>query len=192
MTTKSPPNEKLKSREKLLRGALLVIATEGVDAITHRRVGKAAGVSHGVASYHFKTRDDLVNETFLFHLNELEQLGNEIVQNRDAASFAGVIDNVVEFVKRDQASPYWVRADYELILYASRNPPLAETFREWEEAVTFTLADKLRAIDVHDPIRAARIVINMIRAFELECMTNPALGLEEFRKRLELIGSGFI
>ena len=190
MTNKSPPLEKPSRRDMLLRGALMVIATEGVDAITHRRVGKAAGVSHGVASYHFKTRDDLVNEAFLFHLEALKQLGNEITLNKDVTTLADLFDLVVEFVERDQASPYWVYADYELILYASRNPSLAKIFREWEGSVAVTLAEQLVLIDVKEPMRTARIIVNMIRAFELECMTNPTLDLAEFRKRLELFESG--
>ncbi|MCP3670502.1 MAG: TetR family transcriptional regulator, partial [Gammaproteobacteria bacterium] len=53
-----------KTRQLILDSVLAVIAKEGVDAITHRRVGHEAGVSHGVVSYHFPTRDELIYKSF--------------------------------------------------------------------------------------------------------------------------------
>jgi AcrR family transcriptional regulator len=115
---KPKPERKVKSRDKILNAALEVIALEGVDAITHRRVGKQSNLSNGVVSYHFPTREDLVNETFLFHLRQLEQLSEDITRLKPSEKVSDFIDATVEFVKRDQATPHLVRADYELILYA--------------------------------------------------------------------------
>jgi hypothetical protein len=100
----------------------------------------------------------------------------------------------VEFVKRDQATPHLVRADYEMILYAARQPKpskLAEIVREWEDAATTSIATKLKGFGIKDSKRCARIVINLARAYELECMTHPELELKEFRARLQYVISEF-
>jgi DNA-binding transcriptional regulator YbjK len=188
---KPEPERKVKSRDKILYAALEVIALEGVDAITHRRVGKQSQLSNGVVSYHFPTREDLVNETFLFHLRQLEQLSEDITQLKPSANLSDFIDATVEFVKRDQATPHLVRADYELILYAARQPALAKIFRDWEDVLAINIAAQLKNFDIKDAKRCARIVINLVRAYELECMTHPKLELQEFRVRLQRVVSGF-
>lgn len=188
---KPEPEKKVKSRDKILNAALEVIALEGVDAITHRRVGKQSSLSNGVVSYHFPTREDLVNETFLFHLRQLEQLSEDITQLKPSEKVSDFIDATVEFVKRDQATPHLVRADYELILYAARQPTLAKIVRDWEAALAISIATELKRFGIRDSKRCARIVINLVRAYELECMTHPGLELKEFRARLQRVVSGF-
>jgi DNA-binding transcriptional regulator YbjK len=188
---KSKPEKKPRSRDKILIAALEVIALEGVDAITHRRVGKQSNLSNGVVSYHFPTREDLVNETFLYHLRQLEQLSEDITALKPGDNLSDFIDATVEFVKRDQATPHLVRADYELILYAARQPTLAKIVRDWEDALAAGIAAELKNFGIKDSKRCARIVINLVRAFELECMTRPELELKEFRTRLQSVVSGF-
>lgn len=63
-----------KTRQKILDSVLAVIAKEGVDAITHRRVGHEAGLSHGVVSYHFPTRDELIYESFEYYYSDFEDI----------------------------------------------------------------------------------------------------------------------
>ena len=184
--------KKPKSRETILNAALEVIALEGVDAITHRRVGKQSDLSNGVVSYHFPTRDDLINETFLFHLQQLEKLGEDINSRQAGDKLSDFLEATVEFVKRDQAMPHLVRADYELILYAARRPTLAKIVREWEDALASNIALELKSFGIRNSQRCARIVINLVRAYELECMLRPELGLEEFRFRLQAVVSGFL
>ncbi|GAB3875102.1 TetR/AcrR family transcriptional regulator [Kibdelosporangium lantanae] len=47
-------------RERLVGHAIAVLETEGVDAVTIRRVAREAGVSHGAPLRHFPTRADLL------------------------------------------------------------------------------------------------------------------------------------
>jgi DNA-binding transcriptional regulator YbjK len=188
---KPEPDKKIKSRDKILSAALEVIALEGVDAMTHRRVGKQSNFSNGVVSYHFPTREDLINETFMFHLRQLELLSQDIKQLKPNEKVVDFINTTVEFVKRDQATPHLVRADYELILYAARQPKLAKIFRDWEDVLATSIAAELKKFGITDAGRCARIVINLVRAYELECMTRPELELEEFRLRLERVVTGF-
>jgi len=49
-----------RTRERLLVAARSVLAEEGPDRFTTRRVAERAGVSHGMCHYHFRNKGDLV------------------------------------------------------------------------------------------------------------------------------------
>jgi AcrR family transcriptional regulator len=48
------------TRERILEAARRVLAEEGIDRFTTRRVAQIAGVSHGMCHYHFKDKRELV------------------------------------------------------------------------------------------------------------------------------------
>lgn len=48
------------TRNRILESARWVLAEEGTDRFTTRRVAERAGVSHGMCHYHFKDKRDLV------------------------------------------------------------------------------------------------------------------------------------
>jgi DNA-binding transcriptional regulator YbjK len=186
---KKKDTQKKATRTKILESCMKVISLEGVDAVTHRAIGLAANLSGGVVSYHFKTREDLINETFIFHLQQLEVMSAAYAKKRTQTA-TGLVNAVVDFVKRDQASPHLVRADYEMILYASRRKNLAMLIKNWEDKIVAVLAEHLMAMGIPNKDRYARMIINLMRAFEIECMVNPSLELDELAKRIRLLLAG--
>ncbi|MEV4419565.1 TetR family transcriptional regulator [Patulibacter sp. NPDC049589] len=48
-------------RDQLLDEALQLVSEGGLAAVTHRAVERAAGVPHGSVTYHFGSRDDLID-----------------------------------------------------------------------------------------------------------------------------------
>jgi DNA-binding transcriptional regulator YbjK len=185
--TSTAAKSKGDTRQRILVACLTVISLEGVDAVTHRRVGQETDLSGGVVSYHFRTREDLVSQSFLFHLEQLDQIGEAIFTEHQTQTLTGFIKAMVEFVKRDQASPYMILADYEMILYAARRKSLALIIKDWEDGIAEQFAKRLRALGFSSASRYARLVINQVRAFELECMINPSLDLNELTRRLRLL-----
>lgn len=51
-------------RDRIIDACLDVIAADGVDGTSHRRVAAAAGVPLGSMTYHFAGRDELLREAF--------------------------------------------------------------------------------------------------------------------------------
>lgn len=47
--------------ERILRGAIAVLARDGVAGLSMRAVATEAGVAVGLANYHFKNKDDLMS-----------------------------------------------------------------------------------------------------------------------------------
>ena len=177
------------TRFEILESCVKVISLEGVDSVTHRRVAQEASLSGGVVSYHFNTREELINETFKFHLEQLEVMGEATAENH-TQTVTEFVNSVVDFVKRDQDSPHLVTADYEMILYASRRKDLAMLTKNWEDKLAKHMARELKALGLSNSVRYARAVINLVRGFELECLINPLLEIDELKQRLRLLFAG--
>lgn len=186
-TPNKTPKAKRDTRRVLLEASLDVIALEGVQAVTHRRVAKQAGVSHGVASYHFSTIEELLNESFRHHLQGLTNLSDDITQagfTNDPQVFIG---QMVEFVRRDQANEGSIAADFELMLFASRDSKLQAMYLEWEFKILTEFALALGYLGASSPERAARILIRQIRGFELDGLIHTDSKLQQFEQDLQLL-----
>lgn len=53
-------------REALCRALVRVVARQGLEGVTFRSVAAEAGVTHGLASYHFGTRDAMIEEALIW------------------------------------------------------------------------------------------------------------------------------
>lgn len=168
-----------------------MIAREGVEAVTHRSVGSEAGLSHGTVNYHFSARDEILFEAFRHYIGKVaghiastaEEVGN---------LESDLIDFLVEFQRREFADAEMLRAEYELILYAARNEALEREYRAWDRGFEGQLATALEAHGAPRPMEAARVVLGVCRAFELERLTRPETQPEDLRRRLELLLPGLL
>ena len=186
---KSKTAKKRNTRFTILESCIKVISLEGVDSVTHRRVGQEARLSGGVVSYHFNTRDELIIETFKFHLEQLKVLGVATAKN-PSQTITGFINSVGNFVKHDLDSPHLVTADFEMILYASRHNDLAILIKNWEDTLAKNMALELKAMGLSNSAHYAQAVINLVRGFELECLINSSQEIDNLKKRLRLLFAG--
>jgi DNA-binding transcriptional regulator YbjK len=180
-------------RRSLLEATLRVIARGGVEAVTHRRVAAEAGVSHGATTYHFASRDEIILQAFRHYIRlntthldaalyDLDDgLDDEHVDVRSIVAF------LVDFTRREFADPELVLAEYELILYAARNETLAREYRAWQRNLVGGMATVLEACGAHRPSEAARVVVGVCRAFELEQLTHPRNSPSQLERRLNLL-----
>lgn len=174
-------------RRALLDAALRVIAQGGVEAVTHRRVAAEAGVSRGTTTYHFESRDEIVLEAFRHYIGTVALNMSTTLESLVRASGGSIIDFLVRFQQREFLDPQLVLAEYELILYAARNEALGREYRVWERDLVGQLAATLEKSGAPRPMAAARLVMGVFRAFELERLTHPDTGADELRERLELL-----
>lgn len=96
--------------------------------MTHRAIEGRAGVSHGVTTYHFATREALLGALLEFVGDEL-LAWQSAIRARLAAADPATLDHhqiarevVTELMSRRNNT----LARYELYLYAARRPDLAE------------------------------------------------------------------
>lgn len=170
-----------------MSATLSLIAEEGVDAVTHRRVAEIAGVSPGTTTHHFAGREVLLRESFISYLGSGDTLFARFYATA-AQDGPRAIDSVreamVQLVEREFADPSLLRAEYELMLFASQDDELGQAVTAWEARAAGAIAAVMEQAGARRPTEAARTLINFIRGFELERLVNTNLSVKEFERRL--------
>ncbi len=146
------------------------------DAVTHRAVAEAAGVSLSSTTYHFTSKDDIVDAA-------LRQVAaTEIARvEATAAAVAPLVHDVDSLV---DAMTHWmadqlsgdlvvVRAGYELQLETDRSPELRELHEAWGRAVQGLTREVLERAGSTHPKEDAHIVAALIDGLRLEEITAP-------------------
>lgn len=154
------------TRERLLDAAVTLIARDGMDRLSHRRVEREAGLAHGSTTYYFRTRDELLREV-ITHLAELdrrtiaETLGT--APHRTAPAPERVVDDLVRvvetFLTRARAQTV---ARFELFLYAAREPSLQAELAHWRGQFEEVSAQLLRVLAPSEPAVAARTLVDSV------------------------------
>ena len=105
-------------REALLEATVRVVARAGLRKVTNRVVAEEAGVTHGLVSHHFGTRDALVAEALKYVLDR------SLAQST-LGSGSGSIDDLARTLVEMATSDADGQAfQYELILESRRRPEL--------------------------------------------------------------------
>jgi DNA-binding transcriptional regulator YbjK len=135
-TTVSAASQDLSPRRReILSAATAVLAQQGNRGLTHRAVDREAGLSEGSSSAYFRTREAL-----------LRALGAVLADPRAAdgdalgsrlASCPGdherAVGEVSRLFSRWLGQPDLLAARLELTVAATRDPVLAERFRQWRD-----------------------------------------------------------
>lgn len=125
------------TRQALLDAAVEQLRTEGVAAVTTRRVAGAAKVSQSTVMYHFPTRDDLVTATvaqLAFELADQARVHFEETAAAAALDLGGFLD----LLWREFTTPQALSVAH---LWAAcwTDPQVAETVKSLEQHI-FRLA----------------------------------------------------
>src|SRR6478609_4186664 len=127
-TAKAPEDR----RTTILDATLRLIATDGVDSITHRRVAAEADVPLGSTTYYFESREQLLREAFRLYLTRIRGLQTRLLKTFRISSAASLVDYLVELAKREFEDEAMMLAEYELTLFAARDSEVADALHEWD------------------------------------------------------------
>jgi DNA-binding transcriptional regulator YbjK len=177
--TTAPPR-----RRSILDAALRVIARDGAEALTHRRVAEEAAVPLGSTTYYFASRDEMLREALGHHAAAAMALLDEVEAKHVPRSVAELVASLVAMVDHEFEDPSRVLVEYELILRAARDAELARLLHDYNRALVDRLAHSLEALGAPKPFDIARTLVALIRAFELERLTRPDADLDALRQRL--------
>lgn len=149
-------------REALLEALVRVAARDGLDAVTHRSVAAEAGVTHGLATYHFASRDEMVHEALIWATRgamERTQLG-EVGQTLD--DFAAAVPG------RIAEDPGNAGFQFELAIEGTRRPELGAEVQRLYDQYVGAVAGVLAAHGVAvDPV-LARLVFAAVDGLVLQ------------------------
>ncbi len=119
-------------RREIQEVTALLIAREGLDAVTTRRIASESGCSLGILSHYFANKDEIVvsalNWCDLRFIDELAVLSAQ--ESLDLDSFYFLIDMLLPLDERSDAE--W-RVRVNLWAYSLTHPELAQARREAAE-----------------------------------------------------------
>lgn len=125
---KGRPNDPQR-RARILQAALAVIADEGVQALSYRRVAARAGVPLGSTTYYFADVETLIVSAFETLRSELEPRYTAPMRNaRDDAEAVEAL--VAATCGATSPSREDIRLYLEMYHYAARSPQVAELLRD--------------------------------------------------------------
>jgi len=169
----------------ILEATLRVIAKSGVDAVRYRDVAHEAGVPLGTVSYHFSARAGLIRAAFKFFLERNTATLLALRARLPAEGFDEVAEFLTEVVRADFADRRRrYLAEYELVVYAARDPAIAEALAAWNWARLAEFAPVLERLGVPRPNAAARTLVDIVRGFELYNLGSKQPDLDDLRRRL--------
>jgi DNA-binding transcriptional regulator YbjK len=176
----------------ILEATLRLIAEGGVDSVTHRRVAKAAGVSLSATTYYFDSREHLLREAFRHCIERAKA-----EQSRLAAGFRErgadrIVDFLVALVDAEVAAPGLMLAEYELTLFAARDPEVADALREWDDWMVAQLGQGLESLGATRPFEGARTLLHLVRGYELHRLTHREPDADDLRRPLEVVVSAIL
>ncbi len=182
---KRPSAAPTERQVEILDAALRLIAETGVDAVTHRRVAAAAGVPLGSTTYYFESREHLLREAFRHYIRIVSKTMAELSAHaKQRPTVRRIVDFVIELTEREFLDEAMLVAEFELTLFATRDPELALELHAWQDAILADLAEALEHLDAPRPFEAARSVIQMVRGYEQEQLTRHAANSDDLRRRL--------
>lgn len=137
-------------RGRIARAAIAVVAEQGIEGLTHRKVAAAAGVPLGSTTYHYASLDELVAAA-LDHAAARSVAGLRAWERSlapDADLAAALADFVVRSIGEKREDTV---AEYNLYALALHRPQLRAAAVAWDDALAEVLCART------DPLTAQMI-----------------------------------
>lgn len=149
-------------RDALLDAAERVIARDGFRGLTYRSVAAEAGVTHGLVSYHFGSRDRLIHAT-------VERAAAVAVERSSIDPASGRLEDFARDLPELAAEQPDAQAlQFELALEARRRPELREEVQALYERYFDVVAGALDRMGVAADPLTARLVFAALDGIVLQ------------------------
>ena len=176
------------NRERILRAALEIISTKGVDKVTHRAVAGVAGVSPGTTTYHFATREDLVRDAFSLYIDDYQRSLVETLTVRPVQTREDFVRFLGGMTTLNPAQSGLEAIEYEMVLFAGRDEAMKMRVAAWSRTLESWLSDPLERLGASRPLEAARMLVAISRGSEFEVLSrSQEIHREQFSSRLNTL-----
>ena len=149
-------------REAICRALVTLVAREGLDKVTFRSVAREAGVTAGLASYHFSDRDTMVREALQWAAQHSTSAAMISPDTEDIGDFASTLPALM----RDY--PEEAMFSFELILAAARRPELSPAVRRSYDGFIDAVANSLAHFGLTRDPNLAKLVFAAIDGLSLQ------------------------
>lgn len=162
-------------RERLLEATAEVIATRGLEGVTHRGVAAAAGLPPSTTSYFFASMDELIGAAVTRIadgvLEATQELAADIPAAADDTPVLDYVDRLTDVLIASKET--LIRAQFEAYLATSRRPELAEAVQRIVQALEDAAESMFVALGAADARRAGREFLAMVDGFALQRLAHP-------------------
>ena len=176
------------NRDRILRAALEIISSKGVDKVTHRAVAQLASVSPGTTTYHFATREDLVRDAFSLYIDDYQKSLVAVLTRKPIQTRQDLIQFLVSMTTLTPDAVGLEAIEYEMLLFATRDDSLKMQVAAWSRTLESWLSDPLESLGAVRPLETARMLMALSRGSEFEVLSRQQqLGQPQFERRLNAI-----
>lgn len=165
----------------LLQTTLRLIASGGVDAVSHRAVAELAQVPLGSTTYWFASRQEMLREA----LEHFARSEIEILREQLAGVLGGrlsrrrLVDEFAAHLLSQLGEGRWrAVAQYALVQEASRQPELERVWREWTQAWEEMLTELFESFGARSPALEARMFLAMLDGLLVGQLAAPSQNVE--------------
>ncbi len=156
------------TRERILRTTFSLIGSDGIGALSNRRIAAEAGVSLGSLTYHFPSQAELLRESLLlFVAEEVARMEAIAADIRARCPSPEQVALEVQRLAAEAAARPERTAELELHLRAARDPELREASERCFAAYEGVAAAALEALRIPEPERHARTVVAVVSGLGL-------------------------
>jgi AcrR family transcriptional regulator len=152
-------------REALIRAAIDVVAEEGLDAFSYRKVAQRAGVNNTLISHHFGSKDQLLEEATVWAVQRSQQLADLTLASAIDARLADLV------TKMAVADPNLQVFQFYMVLAARRSPELQRISSNLYESYIGLMQRVLAHAGYPDDRIAARAVFAALDGLVLQQLT---------------------
>jgi AcrR family transcriptional regulator len=172
-------------RDALCEALTRIVARDGLDGVTFRSVAAEAGVTHGLASYHFGNRETMIVEALTWAVRESIQRGR---LGEDAGTLQEFAADVPALMAEQ---PQEAVFQFQLALEAQRRPELlAQVQATYDEYIAEVRATLTR-LGLADDEPLARLAFAAIDGLSMQQLIyhEPARTEEALERLREILTS---
>ncbi len=157
-------------REALLEAVLTVVAQQGTDAVTHRRVAEVARLPLASTTYWFESREHLLTAALeLAAERDMARLREHVATGTGhTPPLELAVSALIVLPNHGAAGRSSLITTYALLLEAARRPALRAISDRWTEAYVQTIGELLSAAGSRHPRDDAALLLAAADGLELE------------------------
>ena len=173
------------ARSQILQAVLDLIAESGLETVTHRSAAAKTGVSPGTVTYHFPTRDSLIDAALTQYVSDYQAGLADAVAKQPIIGADQLVAFLVGTTALEPSALRLSMIEAEMALLAQRTGRLAGTLQAWQRSMEPILSEVLEGAGVSRPVEAARTLVAICRGTEFEVMARGApIDPQALRSRL--------
>lgn len=174
------------TRRQIFDATIEVIASQGLQAVTHRAVARQAGINLSLTTYHFKDLNELIYQS-LVHFTERgrpeleKQLGRlshsleDFAPLGDGASRSQVIQRLAQAIsayiwQQVEHNAAGLQVEMTLLFGLHQDRAMRELAHKHHQYLLGLIVDFLQPFQLPQPQRDARLILATLQSLEYEAV----------------------